>query len=131
MRDELLSKIKLIQSINYKISDELPFSNSGIPLYTKNVKVVYVDNQRINTTVLYPVLSGINIEQEITSIKVYFTNDAKKVPSDYQQFISNMKSIKDQVVGNYFKRECIVDISYNNDIAITMLDYQFTNIKGN
>lgn len=128
MRDQLLTLLKAIDTISYKVSDELPFSNSGTALYLKNPKRIYVDNPTTNVEELIPVLNGINIEGEVLTIRIYFSNDSKQLPKDYQSTVNQIRALKDTIVGDYFKRNVSMSIDYENDLIITTIDIVLTSI---
>lgn len=128
MRDQLLALLKDIVTVSYKVSDELPFSNSDTALYLKNPKRIYVDNPTTTTEVFLPVLNGINIDAEVLTIRVYFANDAKQLPTDYRSVVSQVRELKDKIVGDYFKRDCQMSIDYANDVIINTFDFVLTSI---
>jgi hypothetical protein len=130
MREQLINLIKALRNVSLTVTQELPFSNSGTPLYLKNSKVIYVDNPRIDMVTLIPVLNGDDLIAEQTRISLYFSQDAKKPLKDYLDMIVDLRLLKDQFI-EYYKKECTSTISYDNDLMITTVEYTFTQIKGN
>ena len=129
IRSDLLLLIKDLKTVSYKISEELPFSTSGNPLYLKNPKKIYVDNDTSTVDVLIPIMKGFNIDIEVKTVRIFFANDAKQIPPDYYQLVKDLRNIKNLVTNdNYFKRDCVVDVSYENDIMLTTIELKFTKI---
>ena len=58
IRDDLITQIttNIAAHSNVSISQELPFDQSGIPLYEKNMSTIYVDEQDIAVEELYSTL---------------------------------------------------------------------------
>lgn len=129
MREQFIELLKKLDIVSYKTSEELPFSNSGIPMYLKNMKCIYVDNKITTTETLMPILSGVNVEVDIDTIRIYLSNDAKKLPPDYSTLQSLIRDLKEKITGNYYKRECVVELSYENDIALTTFEFKLYKIK--
>lgn len=129
MRDEFIELLKKLDIVSYKVSEELPFSNSGIPMYLKNVKYIYVDNKTNTTETLIPIMSGLNIEVDIDTIRIYLSNDAKKLPTDYPNIQSLIRNLKESITGNYYKRECVIETNYENDISVTTFEFKLYKIK--
>lgn len=129
MRKEILQYLKdqRLQSLN--VSDELPFSNSGIILFLKNPKRIYVDLEQVVSEVFintftYP------INAEVHSVKLYFTTDAKQLLSDYSEIVSKIRAGKDVPTAEYFhRREVISETSYENDMMVTQFEFRFTKLS--
>lgn len=129
MREEFIELLKKLDIVSYKVSEELPFSNSNIPMYIKNVKYIYVDNVISTIETLIPIMSGLNVEVDIQTIRIYLSNDAKKLPPDYSILISLIRDLKEDITGDYYKRDCIIENNYENDITITTFEFKFYKLK--
>ena len=129
MREEFIELLKKLDIVSYKVSEELPFSNSNIPMYIKNVKYIYVDNDISTIETLIPIMSGVNVEVDIQTIRIYLSNDAKKLPPDYSSTVSLIRDTKESITGNYYKRECVIETSFENDISLTTFEFKFYKIK--
>lgn len=129
MREEFIELLKKLDIVSYKVSEELPFSNSNIPMYIKNVKYIYVDNEISTIETLIPIMSGVNVEVDIQTIRIYLSNDAKKLPPDYNTLVSLIKNTKEDITGNYYKRDCVIENNYENDISVTTFEFKFYKIK--
>ena len=128
MRTELVNYIKGLKLKNLNVSDELPFSNSGIPLYMKNPKRIYIDLESIASEPLIVTFTN-TIDTEVHTVKLYFTTDAKQLLSDYSSVISSIRAGKDVATDlNYFKRDVSNSVSYENDMIVTEVEFRFTKL---
>ncbi|CAB4153792.1 hypothetical protein UFOVP635_29 [uncultured Caudovirales phage] len=129
MRTELLSYLTAtITSSTFKVSTELPWS-SGVPLYVKNPKKVYVDMEQKSTEQVMAVLGNHGIFQQVDTLNVYLVTDAKNIPNDYASVVSLIEAGKN-VASNepYFKREVDSGITFEGDLMITQLEFRFTKL---
>ena len=78
MRAELLAYLTTATSTaTVKTVSELPWNNAGQPLYLKNMKKFYLDQEQIEQSVLIPTLPGQNdIMRNTLSVTGYFAVDA-------------------------------------------------------
>lgn len=129
MRTEILDYLKGLKLKNYNISDELPFSNSGTAMYTKNTKRIYVDLEQITNEPFIMVFDSNGIDSEVHSVRLYFTTDAKQLPSDYTALVSQIRSAKDvSSTVNYHRREVSNTTSFENDLMLTEFEFRFTKL---
>ena len=129
MRDEIKDYLKGIKFGSYSVSDELPFSNSGTVLYLKNPKRIYVDTDQYSTEVFMPVLNAVNIDAEVTIVRIYFSNDSKQLPKDYQQTIESIKGTKD-IFTEYFRKTTDISTEHVGDLLVTTIEFRFTKLQG-
>lgn len=129
MRQELLDYIGNLTLGTFGLSQELPYDSSGVPLYMRNVKKLYVDLAQYNDDTLIKTLDGAHVYNEITSVKVYFTADAKQLPANYDTVIVALKGAKDaDTITGANRRECLVSTSFEEDLLVTELEYRFTKL---
>lgn len=131
MRQDIIDYINTLSLGSIILSQELPWTDSGTPLYQKNIKRIYVDVTRYNTEPLIQTLDGININSDISSVGLYFSADAKQLPSNYDSVVEDLRQAKDITLstqGN-FRRECDVTTEFQNDLLITQLEYRFTKLS--
>lgn len=131
MRQDIIDYINTLSLGSFILSQELPWTDSGTPLYLKNVKRVYVDVTRYNTEPLIQTLDGININTDISTVGLYFSADAKQLPSNYDTVVEDLRQAKDITLstqGN-FRRECDVTTEFQNDLLVTQLEYRFTKLS--
>lgn len=129
MRQTILDILKALSLGTFSVSDELPWSSSGVPLYVKNFKKIYVDQPQIITEEVIATLDGISINNEITTVRVYFTTDAKLLPNNYDTLVSAIRTEKDNSdFAGYTKRECDITTSFEADAMVTQFEFRFTKI---
>lgn len=129
MRQQILDYINSLSLGSYSVSNELPWSSSGTPLYLNNVKKIYVDRTQSTNDPLFGTLDGLTFNSEITSVKVYFASDAKLLPANYDTVVSTIKLGKDiTTVTGFNRRECDVITSFENDLLVTEFEFRFTKL---
>jgi biopolymer transport protein ExbD len=128
MREEVLTYIIASKLKNYKVSQELPFSNSGIVMYLKNPKSIYVDEDQVTNEAVIQLLNGNDIMGETTTTRVYLATDAKQQPTDYATVINVLKNGKTLLGAGYFRKECDVTTEFENDLQVTTVEYRFTKL---
>ena len=130
MRDEVITHLQSQALGAYSISTELPWTSAGDPLYQVNPKVIYVDEEETDQEVIVQILNGSDVVQTITTVNVYFVNDAKTLPTDYntvKQILIDTKDIT--TISDAFDRECDITSSYDSDTLVTSVVYRFTTIN--
>ena len=128
MRSEIKDYIVGLKLKNYKVSEELPFSNSGVAVYLKNPKAVYVDDDQLSYEPFIPMLNGNDVESTVQTVRVYLTSDAKQQPSDYSTVVASIRNARYIAPSEFFKRECDVSVSYENDLQVTEFEFRFTKL---
>lgn len=129
MRTEILDYLKGLKFTNFNVSDELPYSTSGIAIYMKNLKRIYVDLEQVTNEPFIQLFGDYNVESEVHSVRLYFTTDAKQLPSDYNSVVSNIKLAKNvTTTESYFRREVNSLTTFDNDIMITEFEFRFTKL---
>jgi hypothetical protein len=122
IRDTLLANLEVaLSSSNVTTSSELPFTAAGVPLYTKNMKKLYVDYDRTAFTEMFNTLNPSNdVPQREITVNAYFTVDAKNLPTDIDTVVSTVLNSR-LSVSNCHVRDC----SLTNLIAEDHLTYTF------
>ena len=129
MRQELLDYIGNLGLGSFTLSQELPYDSSGVPLYVRNIKKLYVDLSQTAVDTFIMTLDGMTVSNETTSVKVFFTADAKQLPANYDTLISSLKGAKDSLtISGVSRRECDVATSFEQDLLVTELEYRFTKL---
>ena len=125
MRTELLDYIKARKFTNFTATEELPFNNSGMEMYIKNPKRIYVDADQTAREVFLPVLNS-NIDAEVTTVRVFFSNDSKKLPNDYNTVTDFLLSAKNLINSpEHFRREVDMTTEQIQDLIVTTVEYRF------
>jgi hypothetical protein len=126
IRDDLLSYLTSNSLGSFGLSVELPFSNSGIPLYQKNPKKVYVDNDQVTVEPALETMAK-TYYTTTTVVTVYFTCDAKQTASDYAAAVSLISNfIKDAQFNSYTSVGSDAQTEYLNDLMVTKIELSFT-----
>ena len=130
MRQEVLDYINSLPLGGYLSTEEIPWADNAVPLYIKNLKKIYVDNPEFVSEPLISTLGTLHINQESTSIRIYLANDAKTVPSNYDNLITDLKAVKDiTTIDGVNRREVDVNVTYQNDVMITELEVRFIKLS--
>ena len=128
MRDEVLNYLNSLTSDNYKVSAELPFGNSGVQMFQKNPKRLYVDKDQVEVETFMPVLNG-TIDAETRTVRVFFSNDSKQLPADYEAVLAVVKAAKDAAkLPEHFRTECSVSTEHEGDLMVTTTELRFTKL---
>jgi hypothetical protein len=129
MRQAIYDHIDGISKGSFNLTNELPWDSSGTPLYLKNVKRIYVNTDQIEEELLYAALNGLCINNEITRVTVYFSCDAKQLPSNYEALVSAIRQAKNTTdITGVTRRECDVTTSFEADILVTEFEFRFINV---
>jgi hypothetical protein len=129
MRQELIDYIGTQNLGGFILSNELPYSSSGVPLYVKNAKRIYVDRTEYSNEPLIVTLDGTQVDSEIASVRVYFASDAKQLPPNYDTVVTALRAAKDtSTITGVSRRECIISTTFEEDLLVTELEFRFTTI---
>lgn len=129
MRQEILNYINGLSLGTFSVSNELPYDASGVALYLSNPKKIYVDNEQTTTEPLVSALDGPVIDNEVTSVSIYFTTDAKQLPANYNTLVSDLKKAKNiTTVSGIHRREMDALTDYQNDLIVNTLEIRFNKV---
>lgn len=129
MRTELVEYFRSLRLRNFAVSDELPFSSSDRVLYLKNSKRIYVDLPNKTVETLIEVLGNHGVQQEVNVVNVFFTTDAKNLPSDYETVVDQLRQGRNVATEeNFFRRQVDVNTSFEGDLMVTELEFRFTKL---
>ena len=74
-------------------------------------------------------LNGSGAVDETTTVSVYFVNDAKKLPTDYDTIVTQMKGARTATgTEGFIQKTCNVSSSYQEDAVVTELVFSFRKI---
>lgn len=123
MRAELLSYLTTATSTaTIKTVSELPWNTAGEPLYLKNMKRFYLDEEQVEQSILIPVLPGSNdVLQDTTSVTGYFACDAKNKPSGLSSSLTTILDAKNRIG---FGATCSYTSQIQDDVIIYTIVYQ-------
>ena len=123
MRQEILDYIDTLSLGTYSKSTNLPYTASGTVLYLTNVKKTYVEDPILLT------MDGVNINGKVSSVDLYFSTDAKSLPSNFNTVITSLKNAKNlTTISNIHRRECDVSQTYQGDLIVTQITIRLTTI---
>lgn len=130
MRQDVLDYVSGLNLGGFVLSQELPWEESGTALYLKNLKKVYIDATEIQNEPLIQTLSGLNINNEISIVRIYFSCDAKQLPANYDDVVSDLVTAKNiQTDVGYTNRQAGVTTEIVNDIISTTVELRFTKLS--
>lgn len=129
MRQELVDYIGTLNLGTFTLSTELPWDASGVALYVKNPKKIYIDLAQSGNNNFITTFDGLIINNETTSVRVYFSADAKALPPNYEEAVTDLKTSKDiTTISGVNRREVTVSTSFEDDLLVTELEFTFTKI---
>lgn len=129
MRQEILDYIGTLPLGSFSLTAELPWDNSGSPLFIKNPKRIYVASPDYATDPIIQTLNGLIINNDVISVKIYFSSDAKTQPPDYDTLLSDLRTtinINPETI--YSNRQTIISKSFENDMLVTEIELRFTKL---
>jgi hypothetical protein len=125
MRSELLSYlVTATSSTVIKTVSELPWNTAGEPLYLKNMKKFYLDEDQVEETVLIPVLNGNDVMSRVNTVKGYFAVDAKNQPAGLSTAITTILGAKAQtgLVNNGSESDYTTEIQ--DDVIVYTVEFR-------
>lgn len=126
MRAQLLSYLTTATSTaTVKTVSELPWNTAGEPLYLKNMKKFYLDQDQRAESVLIAVLPGSNdVMTNVTTVRGYFAVDAKNQPAGLDAVIATILNAKNQVSVSNFGIESDYTTEIQDDVLIYTVEYR-------
>ena len=126
MRTDVIDYLQTQNFGTFIVSTELPFSESGTPLYIKNLKKVYVGVDQYTVEPIITTLNGVNITRDTVAVTVYLANDAKSIPPNYDEVVGLIRAAKNILLtSGYSSREVDVQTSFEADKLITQIELRF------
>lgn len=130
MRTEVLDYIKTLSLGSFNVSEELPRAESGASLYLKNPKRIYVDRSQFEESPAIRTLDSMTIYNYVERVNIYFTVDAKLLPKNYADLITDLQAAKSlDTASGYITREADVSTEYVNDLLLTNVTLTYTKIR--
>jgi hypothetical protein len=126
MRTDVIDYLQTQNFGTFIVSTELPFSESGVPLYIKNLKKVYVGVDQYIVEPIISTLSGVNITRDTVAVTVYLANDAKSLTPNYDEVVGLIRAAKDILpTAGFNSREVDVQTSFEADKLVTQIELRF------
>lgn len=130
MRTQVIDAIKGLAISGVNLSAELPFNESGVPMYLKNPKTLYVDRTQYTSVPIVQTLNGTNINNTTTSVTVYLAVDAKNPQAQLDTIIDSLRGLEDTIVlDGTHTRESTVSTDYSGDLLVVTVAYNLTRIN--
>ena len=129
MRTELLTYLTANLTASIKPSQELPFEDSGNPLYLKNARKVYLAEPTTAQTVLVPLLNAADINETVTTVAGYLAVDAKNRNIDLDSALLVLANARTGAnIPDSFRKEFDYTSTIDGSMMIYEFEYRFTNI---
>lgn len=126
IRDDLITYLNTQSLGTINVSNELPWTKDGVPLYLNNFKYIYVDRPTLEQEGAINTLDGDCIVNQTTTMTAYLVVDAKNQPTNFSTVLSTMQTARNQVnVSAKTSRTCSVSQEYEGDALITEFEYRF------
>ena len=126
MRSDILDYLAQNKVPGYSVTQELPWDSSGAPLYLKNFKKIYVDQDQVVQEPLIDTLNGGGIINQDTTVAVYVTTDAKNAPSNLATLVSTIQNARlDPAVTGVTQRATQVSTEFVGDAQVTTFEISF------
>lgn len=129
MREDVLDYIQGSNLGTYKLSRSVPRDESGAPLFIKNPKTIYVDNENKTVNQLFPSFNGPTISTELTTLLIVFSNDTKIIPNNYNELVGILVAAKDvKPLAGIITRDVTVSTAIDDDLQITTVEITYSKI---
>ena len=127
-RDTLKANLDIaLASTNVSVSAELPYSSAGEPLYQKNMKFVYIDEDNISKTQLLSTLDKNDVTETTTTVTAYLAVDAKNDLSDIDSIVSSILNSRNAISGQTVN-ECEMETDIEGDVLTYTFNYNFITV---
>lgn len=132
MRSVIYNYLKKQKLVGFTLTEHLPWLDNGAPLYHHNKKHIYVDVPQVRQDPLFDTLNQAGAVDEITTVKVYFVNDAKILPSNYDTVVEYIKNARlAEGTEGYTQRLVQVTSDYMEDAIVTTFEFSFRKLITN
>lgn len=122
MRTALLAYLTANLTGSIKASQELPFEESGTPMYFRNMRKVYLDEPAVEQIELIPTLDNTDINQTVTTVRGFLTLDAKTRNADIDAVLTVMAAARNGATNtDSFRKE----FDYTTSIDTDRITYEF------
>ena len=129
MRTALLEWFAANPVPGFTLTQELPWDAGGTALYLKNFKRIYVDTEQVAQEPLIDVLNGPGVVNQITTVTVRITTDAKNPPSNYQTMVNTFQNARlDPAIIGVTQRTTQVTSEFVSDAQVTQFEFSFTEL---
>lgn len=128
IRDDLKANLDVsLSGSSVSVSSELPWTSAGEPLYIKNMKKVYLDEDNISKTELFSTLDNQDVVETTTGVTGYLAVDAKTQPTDIDTVVSNVLTSRLAITGQA-SSECEMSTSTEADVLVYQFQFNFITV---
>ncbi len=128
VRDTLKANLDItLASTSVGVSAELPFSSANEPLYIKNMKKLYLDQDNIDKSILFTSLDNSDVYNVNTTVTGFLAVDAKNPPGDIDTITDNIITSRLAVSGQP-TRECEMETNIESDVLIYTFNFNFITV---
>jgi hypothetical protein len=132
MRQAILDGIAAVILDPFSVSQELPYTSGGQPLYFKNFRVFYVAEPESTESNLFNTLDAGIFARKETTIRAFVQVDAKLKPPNYNSVVEGVRNVKNTTeITGVVSRECDIVTSFEADSLLTEFVFRFTETKIN
>lgn len=130
MRQELLTYLKANVASTFKVSDELPWSTSGMSLYNKNFKCIYLDQEQEELVDLIPSIGGA-VQNRIVRVNGYLTVDAKNAATQIDSVITTIRTATNSAQGlsDFYTKTFNLNTELADDKITYSFEYVYTKLN--
>lgn len=126
MREQVIDYIQGLNLGGFSVTTQAPYDENNQALYIKNPKKIYVDYPQSDTEPFIQTLNGTSISNEVSSVNVYLSTDAKLIPSNYESVITQIKTAKDlTTIEGINRREVQVSSEFESDLIVTTVELRY------
>ena len=108
----------------FSISQELPWSQNGQPLYRKNMKKIYVDQEFLEQGTLFDTLSGPAVVDNLYTCRAYLALDAKNPPSQTDSAVLQILTAKSSTGVVNFEEQSDYSVEIDEDVIVYTFEYR-------
>ena len=129
MRAEILAGLADLSLGQFRVSQELPWSAAGTPLYLQNPRVFYVEEPAVTSEAVIQTLCGAGpqISNRTSSILVLVVNDAKQKPANYDSLMQAVEGLVSlSTITGVRRREVDRTVTFTADLMQTEFEFRFT-----
>jgi hypothetical protein len=132
LRPAMYSYINGLNLGTFKLTNNFPWQDNSKPLYFTNRKTIYIDNPNSVQNPMDDFMNQQGWVEEIQSVSIYFVTDAKKLPDEYDDVVSQIKGARlVQGIDGVIHRLCRVTTQFIADDMLTTFVFSFRKILTN
>lgn len=108
----------------FSVSSELPWSQNGQPLYRKNMKKIYVDQEVLEQGTMFDLLNADNIYDNLYTCRAYLAVDAKNPPTQTDSAVNLILTAKGSTGVVNFDEESDYTVEIDEDVIVYTFEFR-------